>query len=67
MNLVAWKMVGVKDFVDRKKGVQKIELKKQEGVWKALVKSKSQVFSNFMFGFGRENLRYFGYDFLFKI
>ncbi len=41
MNLVAWKMIGVKDFVDHRKGVQKIELKKQEGVWKALVKSKS--------------------------
>jgi hypothetical protein len=56
MNLVAWKMVGVKDFVDHRKGVQKIELKKQQGVWKALVKSKSQVFSNFMFGFGRERI-----------
>ncbi len=41
MNLVAWKMIGVKDFVDHRKGVQKIELKKQEGVWKALVNSKS--------------------------
>jgi hypothetical protein len=60
-------MVGVKDFVDHRKGVQKIELKNQKCVWKALVKSKSQAFSNFMFGFGRENWRYFGYDFLFKI
>jgi hypothetical protein len=41
MNLVAWKMIGVKDFVDCRKGVQKLELKKQEGVWKALEKSKS--------------------------
>jgi hypothetical protein len=28
------------------------------------VKSKSQVLSNFMFGFGRENLRYFGWLFV---
>jgi hypothetical protein len=34
-------MIGVKDFVDHRKGVQKIQLKKQEGVWNALVKSKS--------------------------
>jgi hypothetical protein len=41
MNLVTWKMIGGEDFVDHRKGVQKIQLKKQEGVWKALVKSKS--------------------------